>query len=367
MTSLYIHIPFCDRKCFYCSFVISVGQTHRVDRYLDCLEREARQYHGMEIQSIYIGGGTPSTLSEKQLKKLFNMIHTHFRFSENIESTIEANPEGIDISKLKMIKGEGINRISLGVQSLNDKYLKYLGRIHDARSAVDAFGYLRKAGFDNINVDMMFSYPKQSNEELIKDIHKITQLGSEHISLYSLTIEKYSRFYTQNVVPKDSQIQARQYEIVCELLGKKGFKQYEVSNFAKLNNTSIHNLNYWQGGHYVGLGIGAHSHLGSQRSWNVSRLIQYISCIEKGLSVREDYEELTPYTKMKEVVLFGLRMNQGIDINQIKKRFGCYFKEQQQEQINHFIDGGLLIAENGRLRASSKGRLVLDELCSKLI
>ena len=291
----------------------------------------------------------------------------HFCFSKNIEWTIEANPEGLNISTLRMIYDKGINRISLGIQSLNDKYLKYLGRNHDSKSAVNAFQKIRKAGFDNINVDLMFSFPEQSDKELQKDIDEITQLGSEHLSLYSLDVEKNSRFYVQNVQLKDDQIQAQQYMIVCESLKRKGFEQYEVSNFAKLKKASIHNLNYWQGGQYIGLGIGAHSHMGMQRSWNISRLNEYIACVQKGQTVREGFEDLTTYTKMKEVVLFGLRMNRGIDIKQIKNKFGCFLKDHEQEKINQYIQGGLLIEDNGRLKTSSKGRLVLDELCAGLI
>jgi len=366
MNTLYIHIPFCKQKCFYCSFVVSIGQAHRIDLYLDCLEKEAMSYRGETISAIYIGGGTPTLISEQQLKKLFKIIHKNFKFSTECEWTIEANPEGLDHSKLKYLKNEGVNRISLGVQSLNDKYLNYLGRNHDSLTAIHAFEQIRETGFDNVNVDLMISFPKQTMEELAKDVSALTQLGSEHLSLYALTIEENSKFYAQNIRSQDDHDQAQQYKFVCDALGEKGFKQYEISNFSKPSKASKHNLNYWQGGHYIGLGVGAHSHQDARRSWNVSKLNEYISCIQKGLSVKGGSEELTPYTKMKEIVLFGLRMNCGVNIKQVKDRFGCFLGEEQQKKIDQFIENGFFVEERGILKTSVKGRLVLDELCAQL-
>lgn len=359
-------MPFCGQKCFYCSFIVSVGQTHRIDLYLDCLEKEALQYQGETIDAIYIGGGTPTLIAERQLQKLFKIIYKNFKLSPDSEWTIEANPEELDFSKLKLLRSEGVNRISLGVQSLNDKYLNYLGRNHDSSTAIHAFDRIRKAGFDNVNVDLMFSFPKQTMEELAEDISALTQLGSEHVSLYTLTIEENSKFYVRNIQLQDGHDQARQYLFVCDALGEKGFKQYEVSNFSKPSRASRHNLNYWQGGHYIGLGIGAHSHRGARRSWNVSNLNEYISCAQKGLSVEKGSEELTPYDKMKEVVLFGLRMDCGVNIKQVRERFGCFLSEEQQKKIDQFVENGFFIEDNGILRTSVKGRLVLDELCAQL-
>ena len=367
MNSLYIHIPFCEQKCFYCSFVVSIGQEHRIDTYIDCLEREAWHHQGETLKSIYIGGGTPTLISEQQLCKIFQIIHKSFKFSSDVEWTIEANPEGLKLSKLKYLKSEGVNRISLGVQSLNDNYLKYLGRNHDSSTAIYAYDQIRKAGFNNVNVDLMFSFPEQTMEELNTDVATLTQLGSEHVSLYTLTIEKNSKFYAQNIQLQDDRYQAQQYQFVCDALGEKGFQQYEISNFSKPNKISEHNLNYWLGGTYIGLGIGAHSHIGSKRSWNVSKLSEYITRLQKGLSVEEGSEELTSSNKMKEVVLFGLRMNRGVNIKQVTERFGCFLDGEQQKKINQFIKDGFFIKERDIIKVSAKGRLVLDELCVQLV
>ncbi len=367
MNTLYIHIPFCAQKCFYCSFIVSIGQEHHVDLYIDCLKMEAQRYQGEILKSIYIGGGTPTLISEKQLQRIFQIIHRHFQLSSDIEWTIEANPEGLDLSKLRFLKGEGINRISLGVQSLNDKYLKILGRNHDSLTAVKAFDQIRIAGFDNVNVDLMFSFPNQTMDELKKDVTALIQLGSEHLSLYTLTIEENSKFYGQNIQLQDDCDQAQQYLYVCDCLKEQGFEQYEVSNFSKPTKASQHNLNYWKGGYYIGLGIGAHSHSRVKRSWNISKLNEYMSRMEKGLSVEEGSERLTSYNRMKEVVLFGLRMNCGVNIKEITERFDCFLGDEQQKKIVQFIEGGLLIEDGDILKTSIKGRLVLDEICAQLV
>jgi len=367
MKSLYIHIPFCERKCFYCSFVVSIGQNHRVDLYLDCLEHEARFYKGESIDTIYIGGGTPTLMAENQLKRLFHIIREYFLFPIDIEWTIEANPEGLNNSKLLLMKKEGINRISLGVQSFNNKYLKYLGRNHDSALAIKTFTEIKKAGFDNINVDLMFSFPNQTIAELKKDVEALKELECDHLSLYTLTIEKNSKFYAQKIQLADNQNQAKQYMFVCDALKQNGFEQYEVSNFAKPAKISKHNVNYWDGGHYIGLGVGAHSHIGARRFWNISRTMEYISRMQKGHSVQEGYEELSQSDKMKEVLLFGLRMNRGINKNQMEERFGCFLDDEQQKKIDQFVQEGFLIREKECYRTSCKGRLVLDELCAQLI
>jgi len=367
MISLYIHIPFCERKCFYCSFVISVGQMHRIDLYLDCLAREARQYQGAEVSSIYIGGGTPTMMACEQLQKLIEMISDYFCFSRDSEWTIEANPEGLDDSKLAILKKGGINRISLGIQSLNEKYLKYLGRNHSAAMAVSAFHRIREAGFSNISTDMMFSFPSQSIDELKEDVAAIIPLESDHISLYTLTVDEHSRFYAQNIKLKNGHDQAKQYKYVCAALHEAGFTQYEVSNFARPSKVSQHNLNYWQGGQYIGLGISAHSHIGAKRYWNIKRLSEYMSSMQKGASIQEGFEELTSNNKMTEALLLGLRMNCGVDVRQIEERFKCFLNEEQLKKVDYFVQGGLLLRENGFLKASSQGFLVLDELCAQLI
>lgn len=367
MTSLYIHIPFCQNKCFYCSFVVSIGQEQRVDAYLDSLALEARPFLGTKIETAYIGGGTPTFLNSQQLKKLISIIRTNFQFSDHAEFTIEANPEGIDPAKANLLFDLGINRVSSGVQSLNDKYLKDLGRCHDAETARKAFYYLRAAGFDNINLDLMYSFPGQTEKEIANDVRAIADLGSDHLSLYTLTIEKNSRFFVRQIRSQDDHVQADQYVLVTRLLESAGFRQYEISNFAKPGKESRHNLNYWTGGNYIGLGIGAHSHRDGTRSWNIPKLIDYIEKTNQGERVQEDREDLDTLKRFLETLLLGLRMNQGVDLTGLEKKYSCKLTDEKEYLIDEFVKNGFFIREGARLRASDYGRLVLDELAARLI
>ena len=367
MISLYIHIPFCRKKCFYCSFVVAIGQDRRIDEYLDCLSLEAERYRGALVRTVHLGGGTPTHLNSAQLKKLFMMLKKKFRFTTNCEMTVEANPESLDFDKAELLNEFGVNRISLGIQTLNDRYLKYLGRCHDSRRASTAFSDLRRAGFQNINVDLMYSFPGQTDEEIKTDVVSLTDLGSEHLSLYTLTIEENSRFYTKNVKLAATQTQARQYELVAHLLEQTSFQQYEISNFARPRRESSHNLNYWQGGNYVGLGVSAHSHHNGVRCWNVARVSDYMSRIKDHQNPAEGEEKLSARQRFMEILLFGLRMNQGVKIPEIKQKWADQFSPEVEEKIHALTAGGFLRRENDYLKATAKGRLVLDEISAQLI
>ncbi len=367
MISLYIHIPFCQRKCFYCSFVVAIGQDDRIDSYLECLTQEAEKHPSTPLKTIYVGGGTPTHMNLKQLERLFAILRSTFQFSPDCEFTIEANPEGLELVKAKFLRDSGVNRVSLGVQSLNDSYLKYLGRVHDARQAIIAFENLRKAGFANINLDLMYSFPGQTFEEIERDVKAIVALGSEHLSLYTLTIEENSKFYARRLKLDEGEIQAWQYQLVVSLLKPTEFEQYEISNFAKSDCRSRHNLNYWEGGDYIGLGVGSHSHLQGRRSWNVSKTAAYMSRIKDGESPLEGEEWLPPSEQLRERILFGLRMNQGIDVPALSRTVGVSLDSDGKEKITQLIEGGFLFWEDSRLCATDKGRMVLDEIGALLI
>ncbi|HQP10933.1 MAG TPA: radical SAM family heme chaperone HemW, partial [Candidatus Omnitrophota bacterium] len=255
MKTLYVHIPFCEKKCFYCSFVISVGQARRIDGYLGCLDNEALTYGREKVASVYIGGGTPTVMNPAQLTRLLGMIRSRFDMSCVVETTIESNPEGLDLEKLKLLKKERVTRISLGVQSLNDRYLKILGRNHNALTAQRTFDRIRKAGFENINLDLMFGFPGQTLRELEDDVDALVRLNSEHVSIYALTVEENSRFFTRNIRLQEEDDQAQKYTAVTERLAQAGFAQYEISNYARPGRESYHNIHYWSGGEYIGLGV----------------------------------------------------------------------------------------------------------------
>ncbi len=364
---LYIHIPFCKSKCLFCSFVIAVGKEHRTDAYLDALAKEAGLYRGAALETVYIGGGTPTFLSTDQLKRLFGIIKENFTLADDAEITIEANPENIEFEKATVLKSLGVNRISLGVQSLNEKYLQFLGRSHNVNDVHAAFEILRNTKFDNINLDLMFSFPGQSLDELTDDVEKITSFNSEHLSLYTLMIEEKSRFFAQNIKLESGELRGRQYAHVVRLLEKKKFRQYEVSNFAKPQRESRHNSIYWQGGNYIGLGVGAHSHSYGKRFWNVSSLMTYLSRLEKGESPVEDFERLTIEQQFVETLLFGLRMIKGVDVYELEKRFGWMLPEDKKGRLREFVKSGFLSDDGRRIKTTLKGRLILDELCTRLV
>jgi oxygen-independent coproporphyrinogen-3 oxidase len=367
MSSLYIHIPFCEKKCLYCSFAVAVGQAQRVEVYLDALMREARRYPARSFKTVYIGGGTPTFLNPSQIEKLVGGIRAAFDLSGCEEFTVEANPEGLTVEKTGVLKDVGVTRVSLGVQSLKDGYLRSLGRVHDRKTALDAFALLRAADFRNINLDLMFSFPEQTDREIEEDVRAICALGSEHVSLYSLTIEPYSRFFAKKIKLADNEDRARQYALIVKLLQEYGFEQYEVSNFAKPRYESRHNINYWRSENYLGLGMSAHSHLDGRRFWNVPRLAEYLERISGENDPKEDEETLPPEKRFVEAMLIGLRMNAGVCIAALEERFDCRLDPAREEKIGQFIEAGLLVREGGILRAPLEGFLVLDEICAGLV
>lgn len=364
---LYIHIPFCAKKCLFCSFAVSVGQAHRVENYLDALEIESKPYQASSIATIYLGGGTPSFLTGIQMTRLVAMIKNNFNVNKNASWSIEVNPEGVDVEGARLIKRLGFNRISMGVQSFNDAYLKFLGRGHDATLARKTYGILREAGFNNINIDLMYGFPGQTKEQLQEDLNEVIALNSEHVSIYTLTIEPNSRFYAKQMKLDSDEKLAEDYVIVADALEQAGLKQYEVSNFSKPGFESQHNKGYWQGVEYIGLGMGAHSFLDGNRSWNVDKLNPYIEKINAQGQAVDDREVLSKKTLLHERLIFGLRMNQGIDLCELEDEFQMAFGREIQEEIKMLINQGFLSAERNKIKTTLKGRLVLDEIATRLI
>ena len=357
--ALYIHIPFCNRKCLFCSFVIAVGQEHRRGEYVSALIEEMKKFQGKSIDTIYLGGGTPSALDENHFDVLMNAIRKYFSLKIDIEITIEANPESVNFPKAKFLKALGFNRISLGVQSMNDRYLKFLGRTHNAKQARDSYQIFREAGFTNINLDLMYAFPGQTKDELKEDVRAISSLNSEHLSLYTLTIEPNSRFYASQMKLDDDEKLAEDYLLIARILNEYGLSQYEISNFSKPGFESKHNRKYWLGAPYIGLGVGAHGFDGRRRYWNTSRLQDYLDRVVQSKDAIEGYEDLTDAQLIMEKVLFGLRMNEGISRDLVPSN--------KRELVDAWIKDGLLLQENGNLKTTDRGRLVLDELSVRLI
>ncbi len=363
---LYVHIPFCEKKCFYCSFVVTVSQKSR-DEYVNALIKEMNVYKGKEIRTIYFGGGTPSALSEQQIEKLIISLKENFFIHPEAEFTFEGNPEHVHLSKIQLLKRMGVTRFSLGAQTFNDEKLIFLGRNHDRKAIFDACRVVRAGGFSNVNLDLMYGFPAQTMSDLNKDLEEIVKLNCEHISLYLLSVEKNSLFYVKkvNVLAEDDQV--KQFIEVKSFLEKSGYDHYEISNFARKNKESRHNKNYWLGGNYVGLGVAAHSHIDGKRFWNVSSPSQYIQQIKQEGSACAGEETLRLEEQLMETFLFGLRMQEGVNLRALEQRYECSMDEQKIKRIEAFIKEGFLIKKRGHVKTTLKGALILDALCAQLI
>ncbi len=367
MNSLYIHIPFCEKKCFYCSFAVSIGQENRVDEYLQVLEKEMNLYKGVSLKTIYVGGGTPSFLDENQIEKLFFLIKENFQCNDVVEWTFEINPESITEYKAKLLKAFGVNRISLGIQSTDNQVLEELGRTHDSERGNKSFYLLRECGFKNINVDLIFSLPDQRMKQIEEDLLQITKMNCEHVSLYSLDVEKNSRLFAKNIIQLDESIQKDQYEFVCQFLKSKGYFQYEISNYSKKGKESLHNINHWQGGNYIGVGMSAHSHFDGLRVANVDKFMEYLKRAQEGRTFTQSEERLDKHQRFLESLLFGLRMNEGVNVSFLEKRFDTMLTFDKKNLVNQYVEEGLLSWNGEMLKTKSSGRLLLDEISMRLI
>ena len=365
--SLYIHIPFCKSKCFYCSFTSFEKKDQLIEPYLKALKKEASRYKGTTVNTVYIGGGTPTYLNIDQIKFLFSIITSNFSVAHDAEVTVEANPATFDLEKARALHELGVSRVSLGIQSLNDAYLKYLGRPHSRAEALSSFEILKSAGFHNISLDLIYSLPGQTQEEIKKDVSDLASLDSEHVSLYTLTISEGSEFYKRRIESCFEEEQAQHYRLVVNWLKKKDFHLYEVSNFAKKGFECRHNLNYWHGGNYIGLGVGAHSHRDGHRFWNNQDMESYLTMIKKSGCAKTGEEKLTTRERLMETLLIGLRLTEGVDIEKLESRFQSKLAKEKITKINDFLKHGFLVKEGNRIKTTLAGTVVLDEICARLI
>jgi len=368
MTSrgLYFHIPFCRKKCFYCSFVVAINQQHYEDEYARALLMELLQSHERSFHSVYFGGGTPSRLGERIMRHVVEGIRASVSLDSGAEITVEMNPEDVSRARLECYRDLGINRISLGVQSFQDEWLRRSGRCHDAQQASRAYEMIRSYGFDNVNVDLMYGFPGQTRAQIDYDLQELGRWGSEHVSLYSLTVDPGSRFFVEGVALPSSDDRAAQYLHVRQALTDLGYRQYEVSNFCREGRESRHNLNYWQGGNYTGLGVAAHSHEDGRRWWNVTRMRDYLAAIREGTAVREGSEILSVSQRLSEALAFGLRMTDGVDLNALEQRL-TRLSDEQTSCIRQLVRDGFLLRDGRYLKASVNGLLVLDEIAARLM
>ncbi|MBO5484125.1 MAG: oxygen-independent coproporphyrinogen III oxidase [Lachnospiraceae bacterium] len=336
--SLYVHIPFCVRKCLYCDFLSGPAEEGEKEEYVNLLSQEiaswGRQLEGeYRLETIFLGGGTPSCLTSKQLEKLGNIIQNAFSTGENLEFTTEANPGTVSAEHIRSWKDMGINRISLGLQSAQEEELRRLGRIHTYLQFLETYESLRDAGFDNINIDLMADIPGQTMESYRDTLEKVIALIPQHISAYSLIVEPGTPFYEmeqKGILEREGEdIDRKMYDFTREYLQEHGYHRYEISNYALAGRECRHNCVYWQGGEYLGVGLGASSYLHQHRFSNQTRIGEYKKYVQK-LEQSErwtewEFAELSPVNRqmqMEEFMFLGLRMQQGISKKEFKRRFG---------------------------------------------
>lgn len=354
---LYIHIPFCIRKCAYCDFLSAPGSEEAKASYTEALLREieAVKTEKREVSSIFVGGGTPSALSPSLMGDIFEKIHKSFSVAPDAEITIEANPGTLSKEKLFLYRNVGINRLSLGLQSPEAAELKSLGRIHTYEEFLESFSLASEAGFQNINVDLMCALPDQTYEGWVRNLRKVAALHPEHISAYSLIIEEGTPFAKRKLNLPDEDTEYRMYEDTAGILAEYGYEQYEISNYAKKDLACQHNVGYWTRKEYLGLGLGAASLWGNQRFSNTSDFSLYLNNSGFPEKIRGDRETLSLEAEMSEFMFLGLRMTKGVSKAEFLECFGVPIESVYGNVLDKYKSVGLLEETDGRIFLTRAG------------
>lgn len=357
MFGLYIHIPFCAAKCAYCDFVSYANKTTMVGAYLEALQKEALVYETPKPQTVYIGGGTPSFLNSKQIESLLSFIQKQYGGGFK-EFTFEVNPESVEEEKLKILKDYGVNRLSMGLQSFNDEELKLIGRVHNSEKFISSYNLARKY-FDNINVDLIAALPGQTKGSFLSGLNRLLLMKPNHISLYGLQIEPGTRLYESGYSYEDD-FYIDLLQSAFDILTKNGFCQYEISNYAQANRESLHNINYWQSGEYLGLGAAAGGFIKGERYQNITDLTEYISAVNSGKRPTAFTEMLSGKAKIGEEILLSFRYLKGFKPNsKMLECFSSAFKELQEL--------GLIENDEGNLKLSKKGKYLANKVFSYFV
>jgi oxygen-independent coproporphyrinogen-3 oxidase len=375
MPGLYLHIPFCEHKCAYCDFYSLEDQSSQqafVDTLLIELERQAPLGADATFDTVFFGGGTPSLLTPEQLTVLLDRLRSLYALADGAEITLEANPGTIEMERVAAFRVAGVNRLSIGIQSFHDDDLRFLERIHDRAQAMRAVEMARGAGFDNVNIDLIFALPGQTMERWEENVRTAVGLAPDHVAAYGLIVEEHTplshRVRTGSVIPAGVETEAGQFERTMIMLREAGFEQYEVSNYAKPGKRSRHNLNYWHHGTYLGFGPSAHSFWTVEgvprRWWNAPHLPTYLRKIAEGSTPIAAEEELTPRDVVNERIFLGLRSD-GLDVRSLEE-WGDRFEERAGEILRGLVDRDLLMVDGHRYRLTSAGYLLCDEIAERL-
>ncbi len=366
--ALYVHIPFCRRKCNYCSFVSFPGIESKIPGYLTALERElAQRAHGEAVSSIYFGGGTPSLLTISQINSLLSYIRSLFAVADGAEISMEVNPATVNANYLRSLRESGVNRLSLGIQSFDDAELEMMGRLHTTAEASEAVLLTRQAGFGNINLDLIYGLPGQTLPGWQTTLGKALAFAPEHLSLYGLSLDPESPMAKSiaagKLPPVDPDLGAAQYELAEEVLARQGYGHYEISNWAKQGFACRHNLVYWHNQPYLGFGVAAHSYLAGHRMANTSDMDTYLSAFNVSGGNQVDMDEsINPELELAETMILGLRLGEGININEVKKRHGVDVLGYYSRQISDMCALELLEQSGDSICLTPRGRLLSNEV-----
>lgn len=372
MAGLYFHIPFCKQACHYCDFHFSTNQTLKselVNQLARELTLQKDYLQGEPIETIYLGGGTPSLLTAHELEILVTAIKKNYLVATDVEMTLEANPDDLTPEKLSELKSAGVNRLSIGIQSFDDSVLKFLNRAHSGREALDCVENARKAGIYNLSIDLIYSIPGQEEETLQKNLATALSLHPNHISAYSLTVEVktvFGRWASKGkLLAMEDDQSARQFEIVMDTLTQNGFQHYEISNYCLPGFQSKHNTSYWKGKKYLGVGPSAHSYNTETRQFNVPNNHHYIKSIKEGV-VPFEREELTIENKINEYLFTSLRTEWGCDLNYLKNQFAFNLESQNKTYLNQLLANNLIFLRDNTLTLTRTGKLLADKIASDL-
>ena len=364
---LYIHVPFCRRKCNYCDFC-SVSCEGVSDEYIDRLLAEARLYvrdGRIPIDTVYFGGGTPSLLKPSQLERIMSALADAFEIRTDSEITLECNPGTADREGLSAFHRLGVNRLSLGLQSIHENELIALGRIHDFSKFLDTYSTARAVGFDNISVDIMYGIAHQTVGSFEETLKTLLSLSPEHLSVYGLIVEEGTPFFAaRDKLPlPDEDAECDMYYLADRLLREAGYLHYEISNYARAGFESRHNLKYWRDLEYIGLGVSAYSYFEGVRYGNTRSLGVYLS----GGGIREDVNILTPFDKRYEYAMMRLRLAEGISLSEYERLFGVPFAEGKEEIISDYVSRGLMRIQDGRLSFTAEGFYISNSLLVNIL
>jgi len=373
MAGIYIHVPFCKKRCHYCDFYKTV-ETELLGDFIDVLIKEIGlqkdYFENRKVETIYLGGGTPTVLSPDQIERILDNLKNSFDISGQPEITIEANPDDISGPYMKKLKSTGINRVSLGIQSWNDEVLKFLNRRHTAAEAEKALEIINNSGIDNVSADLIYGIPGLSISQWTDDLHKTLSKDIKHLSAYHLTIEDNTLFGKMKKAGELKEVEEeeseKQFNRLTEVIKKYGYIQYEISNFCKEGFISVHNTNYWRREPYLGLGPSAHSYNGDSRQWNISDLNTYIQKIKKD-ELPATIEVLELKDKYNEYVMTSLRTMWGIDLDYVEETINKESRDYLNNIASRFVKYGMMIKEGGSLILTDQGKMISDNIISELM